>query len=63
MPGSDSGGAQIQFEDSGRNPAQSGVRAHRVIKGFQIEEHTVLGLGPGFVLLEVDEFAFNTKLP
>lgn len=54
------GGMEIGLKLRGGRPAESGVGTDGVVEGFQVSEHLGLRHGAGGVLLEMDEFAFET---
>ena len=53
-------GTEARIEAVGRNPAPSGMRAHGVVEGLQIGKNVCVRSCARGILLQVDEFAFQT---
>ena len=53
-------GAEVRLEAFRRNPPQSGMRAHGVVEGLQIGKNVCARSCARGILLQVDEFAFQT---
>ena len=53
-------GAEVRLEAFRRNPPQSGMRAHGVVEGLQIGKNVCVRGRARVILLQVDEFTFQT---